>query len=136
MQFASATQQDAARDASLDRAGILQWAEPLIADRLRDIYFDAVSFQHAYHLAAHHRQLWRSALLGGSPAVSTTRQSLRELGKTAGLATDFIEAVDQAILEELLEVVLLRSQVSRHQCRQHSLVLIAVAADLGAARAA
>jgi len=121
-----------------DRRELIEWAEPVIADRVFDRYRIAAGGggDKLDGLAAQHRKLWRSVLLDQDASVSLSRKELLRLGRMAGLSPSFVDAVDQDIIEELLEIVLSRYQASRTSAKRFSLILMAAAGNIGAARAA
>lgn len=118
-----------------DRHELLEWAEPIIADRVYDFYSVATEERDADAMAVKHCQLWRNVILAQSASVAVSRKDLRRLGTNLGLPLAFMDAVDQEVMEELLDIVLTRYQASRSQSKRFSLLLMAVANDLGAARA-
>ncbi len=136
MQVASVVQAAEPVDPLLgDRHEFIEWAEPIIADRVFDFYSVATEEREADAMAVRHCQLWRSVILAQSASVAVSRKDLRRLGTALGLPLAFMDAVDQEVMEELLDVVLTRYGASRSKSKRFSLILMAVANDLGAARA-
>ncbi len=137
MQLASVSTRGARADhRASDGRDLIEWAEPVIADRVREFYSFAVPGREAQTLALEHRQVWRSLLLAKPVPLDRSRRQLRRLGEEAGLPAGFADALDLEIVEELFDIVLLRYRASRDQVRRFSFILMAAAADLGAARAA
>lgn len=121
---------------NVDRRELLAWAEPVIADRVSDSYRRMARDADLDGLAVQHRRLWRNMLLDQRAMLPVSRKELQRLSETAGLPAGALEAVDQDVMEELLDIVLSRCQASRAVAKTFSRILLDAASAIGAAKAA
>ena len=128
------TQPDALTEARRD---MWLWAEPIIADCAAEWYArtspDGLA---ASVMARKHCRLWRSVIHDQPASIPEISEDLRRAGQKFGLRPNFIEQVNAAVLEELVDVVLRRFRASRTATRTFSLVLMSATSCFGTARAA
>lgn len=121
------------------RRELLNFAEPVIADRIIDGYrtFDAsLDPGQRRFLAAQHRRLWRAILLDHQGLMGSLYIELHGELVAAGLGIEAMEAVDQSVFEELVEIVLRCFRFSHAKVKQCMMILLDAASFVGAARAA
>lgn len=125
---------DAQADARRDMWG---WAEPVIVDRAALAYEVLLADPVAGLLMARkHRRLWRTLLQDDHAAVTIVRGELYRTARNLRLEAQAVEAVDEAILDELMDIVLCRFRASRTETKTFTLLLVAANSALTAARAA
>lgn len=112
------------------------WAEPIIVDRAVEVYGRAVHSAGTVMMARKHCGLWRNVLQEQPAAVPAIKEELRRAADSLGLAEDLVDAVDEAILEELVDIVMSRYRSSRNTIKACSLVLMSATSRLGTARLA
>ncbi len=112
------------------------WAEPIIVDRAVEVYGRAVDSAGTVMMARKHCGLWRNVLQEQPAAVPAIKEELRRAADSLGLAEDLVDAVDEAILEELVDIVMSRYRSSRNTIKACSLVLMSATSRLGTARLA
>lgn len=125
-------------DIAAERADIVDWSTPLIADCLETGYRACLgpNDQLVAHFTQQHRRLWLS-IVGNEPAkAAEARHVLFSLAKICSLAGDAIEAIDELVMDELSDVVSRRFQGSPAKTRSYNRVLIDAAATLTQARLA
>lgn len=111
------------------------WAEPVIADRIADVYAGCnLSASLGNLLAIQHRRLWRALLLGQRAAAERIWIDLERDLARAGLDREITDEVDAAVLDELMDIVFARYHASRDKVRGFSRVLLAAAAQTVAVR--
>jgi hypothetical protein len=123
-------------DLSVARRDLAEWSEPLIADRVGEIY--AICFsgdqQRIRPMTRQHCRLWRNLLLQDSSRVQNARRELVRLGKLAGVESHTLDRIDEAVFDELAEVVVARFHRSPMTTRDYSKSLIRAASSLAEAR--
>ena len=118
------------------RRELVNWAEPVIADRIFDSYGEHdTGAETARYLAGQHRRLWRAILLQKQSIVTVLQRELQcELAR-AGLDPDVRYAIDQSVIEELIDIVLKRFRSSSGRVKGFSMILLGAASELSASRA-
>jgi hypothetical protein len=113
------------------RRELMNWAEPIIADRILDGYRRVVaSDTDARYLSGQHRRLWRAILLEKRSILALLRQELDEDLLKAGLDRDVADVIDQGVIEELIDIVLKRFRASSERVKGFSMVLLGAASHL------
>ena len=105
------------------------WSESIIADVLHRAYPRSQGRSANAQLTLRHRYFWKSLIFGSEAVSRKDRHALVLAAIDAGLDPGFLAEVDQAVLTELLDVVLLRFRGQR-EARQYHLILLAVAGRL------
>ena len=124
-------------DASEGYAGLQQWAQPLIFDRLCSAYRKFVRDEGlARGFARQHARVWRALVSGDLNDFGATREALVGALDGCGLTLDHLADVDAEIMIELLEVVISRYNRSHRTARAYHLALLELAGRLAPARAA
>jgi len=119
-------------------AGLKQWSDPLIFDRLYAAYSRMLRNNAlAAAMSRLHARVWRALIAGDAPAFEALRDALvGALGQT-NLTLDDLADVDDDIMLELLDVVVSRYNRSRRTALAYHLALMELAGRLRpAARAA
>lgn len=117
---------------------IALWSEPLIADYVYAAYERCLDGQAeiAELLTQQHCRVWR-ALLDSEPIMARfLRQELLKALAGLRLATETLDAIDIGVCDELLEVIMRRSQRSRDSARCDAMALVQAASMLGEIRMA
>jgi len=117
-------------------SGLMQWAEPVIIDRLVPAYRERLAGAVARDLAIKHSRVWRALISGNLETFQERRAELLEALALEGLKLDDFAAVDSDILVELLEIVVSRFQRSRRTAMGYHLALIELARNLPTSLAA
>lgn len=115
-----------------ERADIVSWSTPLIADCL-DLAYQACFGQNQQlidHFTQQHRRLWLSVVSNNMKKAAEARQMLNTLAKLCRLTDEAIEAIDELVLDELTDVVAMRFQGSPMKTRAYSRMLIDAATVL------
>ena len=105
--------------------------EAWLETELRDQGLDG-----AAALASLHCRLWRRLLNGETTDARRLRDLLLREAGAQQLAVQTLDAVDATVMEELLEVVMRRSQSSRVAAHSDGMTLIRAASSLGEIRSA
>lgn len=95
---------------------LARWAQPLILDRLSEIYYRAHPNNHlrAAALVALHARVWRALIRGEQAEGNAMRKDLMQEIERARLERGDVVKADKAVLEELYTVVRQRFRASRH----------------------
>jgi hypothetical protein len=115
---------------------IALWSEPLIADYVYTAYERCLDGQNeiAALLTQQHCRVWR-ALLDGEPIMARfLRQELLKALARLKLNNETLDAIDVGVCDELLEVIMRRSQRSRASARSDGMALVQAASMLGEIR--
>jgi hypothetical protein len=117
------------------RRELMNLAEPIIADRIIEGYRDFdLDGSRIRFLSAQHRRLWRAILLEHRGIMGSLYGELREELRASGMRTEVAEQIDQAVFEELVEIVLRRFRSSNEKAKQCSMILLNAASFIGASR--
>lgn len=115
-----------------ERADIVGWSTPLIADCL-DLAYRTCFGQNSQlvdHFTQQHRRLWLSVVANNPKKAAEACQTLATLAKMCRLTEEAIEAIDDIVMDELTEVVSRRFQGSPMKTSAYSRILIDAAAVL------
>lgn len=113
------------------------WAEPVIADCASDWYGRVVADGFSASLLVRkHCRLWRSVILDQPAARLGANDDLRRCAGALGLDAGAVDGLNDAIVEELVDIVLCRFRASRSATKTFSMVLMSATSSLGAHRAA
>ncbi len=117
---------------------IARWSEPLVADQIYDAYerWLGGACDESETLGRHHCRLWRNLLSGDIPHARQARGDLVEFARVAKGGEAILEAIDAAVLNELLQIILRRAPSSRDAARKDGMALMRAASTLGGMRAA
>ena len=125
-------------DSASDRADIADWGSPLIADCLGLAYRACFGSNETLigHFTQQHQRLW-FCIVGNDPSKALeARQLLTTLAKLCDLTDEAIEAIDEIVLDELIDVVAQRFQGSPAKTRSYNRILINAASMLTQTRLA
>lgn len=117
---------------------IARWSEPLVADHIYGAYEHWLGGQcdESESLGRRHCRLWRSLLSGDTQSARWARSDLVEHARLSDAGEDILEAIDAAVMSELLQVILRRSPNARAESRMDGMALMQAAAALGGIRVA
>ncbi len=118
-------------DSANGRRGLLEWAEPVIYDRLRDAYdkqFGAGA--DASRLARLHCRAWRGLIAGDEANYQRLRAELIAAVRRAGLDVGCLSRGDAQAMTELLDIVAARFQRSGREASNYRLALLELAERL------
>ncbi len=114
---------------------ILAWAEPLVRDRMTMFWGQARLERSAVQaLADQHWRMWRCALSGLPHGVAANRRELMNLVRAAGFGAEALAEGDEAVIDEIAEVIVARFRRSPHRAKDYTKALIVTAAGLVVAR--
>ncbi len=126
-----------ATDASEGYAGLQQWSQPLIFDRLSSAYRKIIHDEGlARGLARLHARVWRALVNGDMDDFGAMREALVAALEDCSLTLDHLADVDAEIMVELLDVVITRYNRSHRAARPYHLALLELAGRIAPARAA
>jgi hypothetical protein len=118
-------------------AEILAWAEPMVRDRISFFWSEATrSPDAARAIAEQHWRVWRCALSGLPHGAAANRKELMILVRGAALTIATLEQGDEAVIDEIAEVIVARFRRSPHLAKDYTKALIMTAAGLVVARQA
>jgi hypothetical protein len=117
-----------------EMSGLLEWAGPVIYDRLRIAYEAYVPERlTAINLAKSHARVWRALLSGDMAMFEAQRADLLLMLVQHGLTLDHLSEADSETMAELLEIVIARFRRSPKISRGYHLALIRLASYLSPA---
>ncbi len=118
------------------RRDLLQWSPPIIADTLSDAYLGCLGADHLSLrvFGSMHARLWRVMLQGERDKLNEVRRELTGHARLAGVAKARLDAIDQIVLNELLDVVTARFLRSPDLARAYSRLLLTASANLAEMR--
>ncbi len=118
-------------DAKDGRLGLLEWADPVIFDRLRHAYRRRIADADAtLALARLHCRVWRALIAGDTARYERLRGELLVAIRRRGLDLDSLVEADAQTLGELLEIVIARFQRSERVAKAYHLALMELAVQL------
>jgi len=118
-------------DVAVGLAGLLEWSEPIIFDRLLEAYRSRLGAgPTAWSLARLHARAWRAAISGDMIRFETARWDLADALVQSSLNDGDAADADAEIMVELLDIVMARYQRSTSTARSYHLALIALAGRL------
>jgi hypothetical protein len=117
---------------------IARWSEPLVADHIYGAYEHWLGGKcdGSEELGRRHCRLWRNLLSGDIQRARQTRGDLLKHARLADAGEEILEAIDAAVLSELLHVILRRSQSALEESRVDGMALMQAASALGGIRSA
>ena len=118
-------------------AGLKQWSEPVIYDRLIAAYWKLIPDRElARALTRLHARVWRALIGGDMTDFEELRETLVGALEPCSLTLDHLAEVDGEIMIELLDVVMARYKSSHRTARAYHLALIDLAGRLRPTRLA
>ena len=124
-------------DSADGRRGLLEWAEPVIYDRLRDAYQRRLGAgDDALRLARLHCRVWRALIAGDEANYEGLRTELIVAVVHSGLEVACLGRGDAQTMAELLDIVVMRFQRSKREASSYRLALFELAERLVARRGA
>jgi hypothetical protein len=118
-------------DSAEARRGLLEWAEPVIYDRLRDAYQRRLGAgAESIGLARLHCRVWRALIAGDEKNYEGLRAQLIVAVTRGGLEVACLGRGDAQTMAELLDIVAARFQRSGRQASSYRLALYELAERL------
>jgi hypothetical protein len=118
-------------------SGLLEWADPIIFDRMLEAYGAQVTdLKIVWRLARLHSRVWRALIEGDLKAFEIRRADLTEALSLEDLDLDSVADADARTLRELLSVVVDRFHRMPRISLGYHLALLDLAGRLSPARAA
>jgi hypothetical protein len=112
-------------------AGLQEWSEPIVFDRLLDAYVMRLGVgAAAWTLARLHARTWRAAISGDDDRYEDARWDLSNALNEHRLDEADVASADAEIIAELLDIVMVRYHRSARTARSYHLALIAIAGRL------
>ncbi len=117
--------------------GLLQWADPIIFDRMLEAYGAQVSdLKSVWRLARLHARVWRALIEGDLKAFEVKRAELTAALAQEDLDLDCVAEADARTLKELLAVVVDRFHRMPRVSMGYHLALLDLAGRLAPTRTA
>ncbi len=117
-------------------AGLMQWADPIIFDRMLEAYGARISdLKIVWRLARLHTRVWRALFEGDLRAFETRRSELVAALDAEDLDLDSVAEADARTLRELLTVVVDRFHRMPRVSISYHLALLELAGRLSPAKA-
>jgi hypothetical protein len=118
-------------------SGLLEWADPIIFDRMLEAYGAEVSdLKVVWRLARLHSRVWRALIEGDLKAFEQRRADLVEALAREDLDLDRVAEADARTLKELLSVVVDRFHRMPRVSMGYHLALLELAGRLAPAKSA
>jgi len=122
-------------DSADGRRGLLEWAEPVIYDCLRDAYQRRLGAGGAaIDFARLHCRVWRALIAGDEANYERLRAELIAAVRRGGLEVACLDRVDAQAMTELLDIVAARFQRCGREASNYRLALLELAERLVARR--
>ena len=129
-------------DAASFQSDLADWSAPIIADRIGEYYAmvleaDGVGREEeGLKVARRHCRMWMCLLRGRELEARACRRDLLNMGRAFGLTPERIDAMDRAVLDELMDIVIGRFGRSRGVAHAYSMKLVEAATSLAEVRLA
>jgi|SRR5947209_13647471 len=112
-------------------SGLLEWADPIIFDRMLEAYgAHSPDLKTVWRLARLHARVWRSLIEGDMKAFETRRADLVDALSQVDLDLDRVADADARTLRELLSVVVDRFHRMPRVSMNYHLALLDLAGRL------
>lgn len=108
------------------------WCFPIVSDLTLERYGAAIGRRHASLriVSFQHSQLWQALILDDAAAARKGREVLGASHHLLGLSPDFMEDLDEEVLDELMEVVTQRFYRSPLKASACGHILLHIAKNL------
>jgi hypothetical protein len=117
-------------------SGLLEWADPIIFDRMLEAYGAHISdLKIVWRLARMHARVWRALIEGDLRAFELRRADLADALEREDLDLDAVADADARTLRELLAVVIDRFHRTPRVSMGYHLALLELATVLAPIRA-
>ena len=118
-------------DSAEGRRGLLEWAEPVIYDCLRDAYQERLGAgADSICLARLHCRVWRALIAGDEANYERLRTELIAAVARSGVEVTCLSRGDAQRMAELLDIVVTRFQRSARAASSYRLALLELAERL------
>jgi hypothetical protein len=112
-------------------SGLLEWADPIIFDRVLEAYgADNSDMKLVWRLARAHARVWRALIEGDLDAFELRRRELTQALENDEIDHDRIAEADGRVLRELLSVVIDRFHRAPRMSMSYHLALLDIARRL------
>ncbi len=124
------------------QSDLADWTAPIIADRIGEYYAIVLEAEgggredEGLRIARRHCRMWMCLLRGREAEARACRRDLLHMGRSFGLTPERIDAMDRAVLDELMDIVIGRFGRSRGVAHAYGMNLVNAAASLATARLA
>jgi len=114
------------------RLDLAEWCHPVVVDYLRELYAERLGSGHASlrALSLSHARFWRFLIVDDAERLAGSRREVASLARLAGLRPAALDDVDQAMLAELMDVVVARFLRTPSMARAYSQIVLGAAARL------
>lgn len=114
------------------------WAEPIIADQIHAFYASQLKIKgpQSNQAIVQHRLFWRYLLAGQDKLALHARRELQNKAISQGIELESLNEADRLILDELMNVIMLRFQRSPSNVRNYGRTFIEIASQLAETRLA
>jgi len=111
---------------------LADWCQPILVDYLRELYTEILGSDHKSLriLSLSHGRMWRILILGDAEKLAVARKEIIGIARLAGLNTSAVELIDQAVLAELMDVIVSRFLRSPDLTRAYGRIVVAAAMRL------
>jgi len=118
--------------AQSERLEMALWCFPIVSDLTLERYGAAIGRRHASLriVSFQHSQLWQALILDDAAAARKGREVLGASHHLLGLSPDFMEDLDEEVLDELMEVVTQRFYRSPLKASACGHILLHIAKNL------
>jgi hypothetical protein len=118
--------------AQSERLEMALWCFPIVSDLTLERYGAAIGRRHASLriVSFQHSQLWQALILDDAAAKRKGREVLGASHHLLGLSPDFMEDLDEEVLDELMEVVTQRFYRSPLKASACGHILLHIAKNL------
>jgi hypothetical protein len=112
-------------------ADMLSWAAPLVRDRIAAFWDQAACRDGAAErLCDLHWRVWRCALSGLPHGAASSRRDLVQLVRAASLPAQKVYDADEAVIDEIAEVIVARYRRSPNLAKDYTRALVLAAAGI------
>jgi hypothetical protein len=120
------------QEQSETRRELADWSQPIIVDYLHELYARELGGGHQSLrvLALSHGRLWRFLIQQDDERLPLARKEIVGIARLAGLKTSVVDSIDQAMLSELMDVVVARFMRTPALARGYSQILLGASAQL------
>jgi hypothetical protein len=117
------------------RRELADWSQPIVVDFLYDLYASRLGAGHhsLRVLSLSQGRMWRFVLLGENEKMAAARKEVVGLARLAGLKKIVVDEVDQAVLLELMDVIVCRFLRTPALARSYSRIVLSAATSLATA---
>ena len=114
------------------RRDLADWSQPIVVDYMHELYSRELGAgnQSLRVLALSHGRLWRFLILQDAERLPLARKEIVGIARLAGLKSSVVDTIDQAMLSELMDVVVARFMRTPALARNYGQILLGASARL------